>query len=208
MTVGAWLATIVGPRDVFLYLSLATAVSVMLAFGLDESAQPARVKKPVARDRIFPRPDSLDMLIFWMGAGIDGVFTVSISLMWAQYVSTEMAILFGGSILAARRLSEMLVAPCSGIIADRFGIRLPLTLMIALAIAGFVMIGAWAFGSRVGCIGIGAWCLGNPCFRPPWRESIPIIRSRHWRGTRHGEMLARRLARWQLVLVLRLLRLK
>jgi MFS family permease len=142
MTVGAWLATIVGPRDVFLYLSLATAVSVMLAFGLDESAQPARIKKPVARDRIFPRPDSLDMLIFWMGAGIDGVFTVSISLMWAQYVSTEMAILFGGSILAARRLSEMLVAPCSGMIADRFGIRLPLTSMIALAIAGFAMIGA------------------------------------------------------------------
>ncbi|MDA1151612.1 MAG: MFS transporter [Proteobacteria bacterium] len=142
MTVGAWFATIVGPRDVFLYLGLATAVCVGLAFSLDGSAQPERIKKPLSRDRIFPRPDSLDMMIFWMGAGIDGVFTVSISIMWAQYVSLETAILFGGSILAARRLSEMLMAPCSGLIADRFGIRLPLTLMILVTIAGFALIGA------------------------------------------------------------------
>ena len=32
MTVGAWLAAIAGPRDVFLYLSLATAVSICLVF--------------------------------------------------------------------------------------------------------------------------------------------------------------------------------
>ena len=96
MTVGAWLATIAGPRDIFLYLSLATAVSICLAFGLNDSGQKRRVKRPMVRDKIFPRPDSLDLLIFWMGAGIDGVFTVSISLMWAQYLSTETAILIGG----------------------------------------------------------------------------------------------------------------
>ena len=39
-------------------------------------------------------------MIFWMGAGIDGVFTLSISLMWAEHVSLELAILLGGSILA------------------------------------------------------------------------------------------------------------
>ena len=123
MTVGAWLATIAGPRDVFLYLSLATAVSICLAFGLNDFGQERRIKRPMVRDKIFPKPDSLDLLIFWMGAGIDGVFTVSISLMWAQYLSTEVAILIGGSILAGRRLSEMLIAPCAGMIADRFGIR-------------------------------------------------------------------------------------
>ncbi len=142
MTVGAWLATIAGPRDVFLYLSVATAVSICLAFGLNESSQQKLIKRPIARDKIFPRPDSLDLLIFWMGAGIDGVFTVSISLMWAQYLSSEMAILIGGSVLAGRRLSEMLIAPCAGIISDRFGIRLPLLLAIALTILGFGLIGA------------------------------------------------------------------
>jgi Na+/melibiose symporter-like transporter len=45
--------------------------------------------------------------------------------MWAKTMSLDMAILFGGSILAARRLSEMLVAPCAGMIADRVGIRMP-----------------------------------------------------------------------------------
>lgn len=140
MTGGAWFATIVGPRDVFLYLGFATAVSIFLALMLIRNAQPKRLKVPAKRYGIFPRPDSLDLLIFWMGAGIDGVFTVSISLMWAQYVSTEMAILFGGSILAGRRLSEMLVAPCAGVIADRFGIRIPLVLAIILTIFGFVLI--------------------------------------------------------------------
>ena len=95
----------------------------------------------MVRDKIFPKPDSLDLLIFWMGAGIDGVFTVSISLMWAQYLSTEVAILIGGSILAGRRLSELLIAPCAGIIADRFGIRTPLFLAIAMTIVGFGFIG-------------------------------------------------------------------
>lgn len=141
MTIGAWLAAIVGPRDVFLYLSLATAVSICLTFGLNDSGQQKQVKRPMARDKVFPKPDSLDLLIFWMGAGIDGVFTVSISLMWAQYLSTEVAILIGGSILAGRRLSEMLIAPCAGIIADRFGIRSPLFLAIAITVVGFGLIG-------------------------------------------------------------------
>jgi len=141
MTVGAWLATIAGPRDVFLYLSLATSVSICLAYGLNDYGLQRRVKRPMVRDKIFPKPDSLDLLIFWMGAGIDGVFTVSISLMWAQYLSTETAILIGGSILAGRRLSEMLIAPCAGMIADRFGIRSPLFLSIMLTIAGFGLIG-------------------------------------------------------------------
>ena len=141
MTVGAWAAAQVGPRDIFLYLGVATALSIPLALMLDVTAQPPRVKKPAPRDGMLPRPDSLDMLIFWMGAGIDGVFTVSISLMWAKTMSLDMAILFGGSILAARRLSEMLVAPCAGMIADRVGIRMPLLLCIVTTIVGFALIG-------------------------------------------------------------------
>ena len=169
MTVGAWLASIAGPRDVFLYLSLATAISICLAFGLNDSGQKRRVKRPMARDKIFPRPDSLDLLIFWMGAGIDGVFTVSISLMWAQYLSTETAILIGGSILAGRRLSEMLIAPFAGMIADRFGVRLPLFLAIMLTIAGF------------GLIGVGLLTLG----------SIVLIISRGALGTLFPAAVAR-----------------
>ena len=141
MTVGAWLATLVGPKAVFGYLAIVSGLAVLLAFFLFEKALPKTIKRPAKRDRLFPRPDSLDALIFWMGAGIDGVFTLSISLMWAQQVSIELAILIGGSILAARRLSEMLVAPFAGIIADRFGTRLPLTIAIIASICGFVLVG-------------------------------------------------------------------
>ncbi len=169
MTVGAWFATIVGPRDVFLYLSLATAVSIGLALGLKDSGEHKRVKRSTAQNKIFPRPDKLDLLIFWMGAGIDGVFTVTISLMWAQYLSTEMAILIGGSILAGRRLSEMLIAPFVGVIADRFGIRLPLGLAVVLTVAGF------------GLIGVGLLMLG----------SIALVISRGALGTLFPAAVAR-----------------
>ena len=141
MTVGAWLATLVGPKTVFGYLAIVSGLAVLLAFFLFEKAQPKTIKRPAKRDRLFPQPDSLDALIFWMGAGIDGVFTLSISLMWAQQVSIELAILIGGSILAARRLSEMLVAPFAGITADRFGTRLPLTIAIMASICGFMLVG-------------------------------------------------------------------
>ena len=141
MTAGAWLATIVGPKTVFGYLAAASSLAVLLAFFLFENAQPNTITRPTKRDRLFPRPDSLDVMIFWMGAGIDGVFTLSISLMWAEHVSLELAILLGGSILAARRLSEMLVAPFAGVIADRFGTRLPLTIAVVASILGFAMIG-------------------------------------------------------------------
>ena len=141
MTAGAWLATIVGPKTVFGYLAVASSLAVLLAFFLFENVQPNTIKRPAKRDRLLPRPDSLDVMIFWMGAGIDGVFTLSISLMWAEHVSLELAILLGGSILAARRLSEMLVAPFAGVIADRFGTRLPLTIAVVASIIGFAMIG-------------------------------------------------------------------
>ena len=141
MTTGAWLATIVGPKTVFGYLAVASSLAVLLAFFLFENVQPNTIKRPAKRDRLLPRPDSLDVMIFWMGAGIDGVFTLSISLMWAEHVSLELAILLGGSILAARRLSEMLVAPFAGVIADRFGTRLPLTIAVVASILGFAMIG-------------------------------------------------------------------
>ena len=141
MTAGAWLATIVGPKTVFAYLAVGSSLAVVLAFLLFEKAQPNSIKRPAKPNRLFPKPDSLDALIFWMGAGVDGVFTLSISLMWAEHVSLELAILLGGGILAARRLSEMLVAPFAGVTADRIGTRMPLTIALMTSILGFAMIG-------------------------------------------------------------------
>ena len=141
MTVGAWLATVVGPKAVFGYLATTSSLAIVMAFFLLEEAQPKILKRSTKRYSLFARPDSLDAMIFWMGAGIDGVFTLSISLMWAQQVSIELAILIGGSILAARRLSEMLVAPFAGMIADRYSSRPPLTIAVVASICGFALVG-------------------------------------------------------------------
>ena len=141
MTVGAWLVSIVGPRDVFLYLAVGSSLSIFLSISLCSLSLPVRTGNISSRDQILPRPDIFDIFIFFVGIGIDGIFTVSISLMWAQYVSLETAILFGGGILAARRLSEMLIAPCAGIIADKLGARIPFLITIMLTIFGFSLIG-------------------------------------------------------------------
>ena len=141
LTVGAWLTAIVGPRDVFIYLGIATSFAAFLALMLNDKAQPVRLKKPIIRNVVFTRPDTLDLLIFWMGAGIDGIFLVTISLMWAQYLSVQMAILIGGSILASRRICEIVIAPMAGNIADKIGIRIPLLASLSLAIVGFSLVG-------------------------------------------------------------------
>ena len=75
-----------------------------------------------------------------MGAGIDGVFRF-LSRSCGRKLCLDMAILFVGSILAARRLSEIMVAPCAGMIADRVGIRMPLLLCLITTIVGFALIG-------------------------------------------------------------------
>ena len=140
MTVGAWLAGLVGARDVFLYMAFGSLLAVPLALMIRtiDYTPAAPQKKPT---RLSKRPNPLDLLIFWMGAGIDGVFTISITLMWANHVSVQTAIVIGGFILAARRLGEMIVAPMAGRIADRFGVQTPLLLAAIITILGFTAIG-------------------------------------------------------------------
>ena len=78
------------------------------------------------------------------------MFTVTIVLMWAEVSGSELAMIIGASILAIRRLSEMILGPLSGQISDRFGNGLPLIVTLALCTAGFCLIG---FGALfLGCI--------------------------------------------------------
>ena len=69
------------------------------------------------------------------------MFTVTIVLMWAEVSGPQLAMTIGASILAIRRLSEMILGPLSGQISDRFGNGLPLTVTLVLCVAGFCLIG-------------------------------------------------------------------
>ena len=145
LTLGAWLAGIVGPRDVFFYIALATCVATLFALQL-----PRRVARvPTSKTnwlRLFPKPDRLDVLIFWMGFGVDGVFTMTVTIMLAEHMALEVAMLAGGFLFAGRRVAEMVAAPLSGAIADRFGVHKPLILASLLLVAGFAIVGfGWLY---------------------------------------------------------------
>ena len=78
------------------------------------------------------------------------MFTVTIVLMWAEVSGPQLAMIIGASILAIRRLSEMILGPLSGQVSDRFGNGLPLTVTLVLCAAGFCLIG---FGALfMGCV--------------------------------------------------------
>lgn len=186
LTVGTWLAGVVGPREVFVYLAFGALVTLPMAFMLPSKSDDGPPAAPSARPSMFPKPDRFDILIFWMGAGIDGVFTLTITIMFAQHTSVELAMVSGGLILAVRRIAEMVAAPASGSVADRFGVRRPLIAASILVIAGFAMVGmGWLIlGSAAIVIARGALGTLFPAavahFAP---EGVlqPLARNQTWR---------------------------
>lgn len=119
LTIGSWLVTIVGPRDVFSILAAFTACALLLAFLLphDRDGPPAERSSRA----IIPRPKRIDMLGFIMGLGADGIFVLSLTLILIDVISTQSAVLTAGLMIAARRFMEVLTAPVSGMLGDRFG---------------------------------------------------------------------------------------
>ncbi len=145
LTVGAWLAGIVGAQQVFLYLAVVSCLGAIFALRL-----PRRIAKPPTpkadRPSALPKPDRLDILIFWMGFAVDGLFTMTVTIMLAEHIALEMAMLSGGAMFAGRRVIEMVVAPLSGYIADRFGVRAPMIGNAVLLAAGLALVGlGWLF---------------------------------------------------------------
>ena len=160
LTAGAWLAGIVGPRDVFFYLALVSCGAVFLALMLP--ASPVGVKAPARRrSGLVPRPDRLDLLIFWMGFGVDGVFTMTITIMLAGEISVEAAMIWAGLVMSGRRVLEMIVAPLSGHIADHYGVHRPLLLACLLLVLGLALVGfGWLYAGAAAII-LGRGALGT-----------------------------------------------
>ena len=162
LTAGAWLAGIVGPRDVFFYLALVSCGAVFLALMLPKSRPRPRSGAVTAkRTGIIPRPDRLDLLIFWMGFGVDGVFTMTITIMLAGNISVEAAMIWAGLVMSGRRVMEMIVAPLSGHIADRYGVHKPLLLACLLLVVGLALVGVgWLYAGAAAII-LGRGALGT-----------------------------------------------
>ncbi len=150
MLVGAWLVTSVGPRDIFLFMGLASVLGIVLAVLIVDINNVGDLQSKPEKNFSIPLPKSIDILIFWIGFGIDGVFTVTIVLMWAEVSGPQAAMLVGAYILAIRRISEMVLGPLSGQISDNFGTGLALIFTLVFCATGFLLIGCGAL--FYGCV--------------------------------------------------------
>ena len=146
--IGAWLVGFVGPTTAFLILAVPTALAIPVALTLPQyhTAKTQRDKPtPLAR----PRP--IDILFFLQGYGVDGVFAISITLIFAREASLSVAVMSGGALLAMRHLGEAVAAPLFGWISDRFGARRIFIGSAVLTIVGFIGVaaGLTVFGALV-----------------------------------------------------------
>jgi len=137
LIIGAWLVGLVGPNTAFLILAIPTALAIPIALTLPERhSEAAQKDKPSSLAR--PRP--IDLLFFLQGYGVDGVFAISITLIFARESSLAVAVLSGGVLLAMRHVGEAIAAPLFGWIADRFGARRVFIWSALLTILGFVFV--------------------------------------------------------------------
>ncbi len=132
---GAWLVGQLGPNSVFLILAIPTALAIVIAIKLPKTIDPeAKRSKPTS----LARPAPIDVLFFLQGYGVDGVFAVSITLIFAREASLSQAVLSGSALLAMRHFGEAIAAPTFGWLADRFGARHVFVMAAVLTMFGFV----------------------------------------------------------------------
>lgn len=99
---GAWLATELGPREVFLVLGAVSLLGVPLASTLPAISDRREEDATATASRW--RPSSLNVLFFTLGLAVDGVFTVTLSLLLAGSFGVQSAMLGAGLLLAGQRL--------------------------------------------------------------------------------------------------------
>lgn len=138
---GAWLVGEVGPNDAFALLAIPTALAILIALTLPKTdSESQKRSKPAS----LARPKPIDVLFFLQGYGVDGVFAVSITLIFAREASLSEAVMSGGALLAMRHFGEAIAAPLFGWVADRFGARQVFVTAAMLTMAGFVLVAAGA----------------------------------------------------------------
>ena len=135
LVAGAWLTGLLGPRTVFVWLALLTATAIPLALSLPVDAPGSGA--PVST-RSLGRPTLIDLLFALQGFAVDGVFAVSITLLLAQELPLDLAVMSGASLLAVRHVCDAVGAPLFGRIGDRHGPGRVLVMTMACTAVGFL----------------------------------------------------------------------
>ena len=157
---GAWLALLLGPRDVFYVMAALTALAVPLALALPNDHPPEQAVPA----RAFTAPSAFDLVSFANGFTVEGVFMVTVGLLFATDASAAGALLSAGIAIAGRHVVVIVMGPIGGVLADRFGIDRVLLYSTMLVVAGFaaVPLGLIAPGVTLILLGRGAQAAVGP----------------------------------------------
>jgi len=137
LSVGAWLAVVLGPREVFLVLGVVGLVAVPLALTLPREVATASERGRATTTRW--RPSTLNVLFFTVSA-VDGAFGMTLSLLFVGTLGVGSAILAAGLLLALQRVAVVVLSLVAGPLIDRHGARRLLTPCIAVVVGGLVAI--------------------------------------------------------------------
>ena len=135
LSVGAWLAVVLGPRDVFLVLGVVGLLAVPLALTLPRGVAAASERGRPATTRW--RPSTLNVLFFAVSA-VDGAFAMTLSLLLAGSLAVGPAILTAGLLLALQRVAVVILSLVAGPMIDRLGARRLLTPCVVVVVAGLI----------------------------------------------------------------------
>ena len=111
---------------------------------------------------------------------------MTVTIMLAEHVVLELAMVWGGLLIAGRRLVEIVAAPLSGIVADRFGVRRPLVAASLLLVTGLAFVGVgWLYAGALAIIlargALGTLIPASVALFAPSGVLQPLARNMTWR---------------------------
>jgi hypothetical protein len=141
LLVGAAMATVVGPRDVFLVLAAVALLALPVALRLP-SGRGQRVRGPTR----FGLPSRLDVWSFVQGAALDGLFILGLAVLAREMIPAHAA-LAAGAAMALRYAAEIALGPPGGALAERYGALRLLVLLSCGSAVGLAAVGLGALWS-------------------------------------------------------------
>ena len=134
LPLGAVLAEVHGPRAIFFVLTAVAVAAFWTSRRLPAEPHPI----PMTRRRL-TMPTALDIWSFLEGFTLDGLFIIGLGYLGKDLLPGS-AVIAAGLLMALRYLSEIVLSPMGGHMAERFGAeRLLVTLSVttALVLVGF-----------------------------------------------------------------------
>ncbi len=170
-----------GVRSSFILLGMLTA----LGFGIVASLPQDNYREQ--KSESFRLPRSEDWFVFVSTFGAEGIFRVTVVLMWlAADFSLATAIQYGGLILAGQRLVKVVLSPIAGNLADRWGMtRLfygsGILVALGFAIAGSGLYLPGSLGIIIGVGGVMTLAPGIAVQRQPQYRLLAVASVSTWR---------------------------